>query len=352
MRGRHHERAAMSSSRIGGFALTIPIISVAVGSMGYAAWRINWPALVQSFLTGPGRTSRVLLLLFIVFNWKTLPLAWTYRIFYAMLYHMVFRKSQKLGPRALFKPMISDTKAALLEIDYNLHKSNSTYFADLDVSRTHLCAYLLRDPIRSMSNNLKTRLVLDPRTGQPVKGNFAIALGSVMCSFKREISPYQSYEIWSRVACWDRKWLYIISYFMPKGVARPTEWLDPNFRRVRTRDHKDATSGWEKKIHATAMSKYVFKVGRFTVHPAIVLNGAGLLPPRPGGWQSGENYLGDESVDLSDVNLTDDDEWDWRRVEAQRREGMKLASQFHALDGLHDSFDGGNYGALARFGPG
>lgn len=351
MRGRHHERA-MSSSRIGGFALTIPIISVAVGSMGYAAWRINWPALVQSFLTGPGRTSRVLLLLFIVFNWKTLPLAWTYRIFYAMLYHMVFRKSQKLGPRALFKPMISDTKAALLEIDYNLHKSNSTYFADLDVSRTHLCAYLLRDPIRSMSNNLKTRLVLDPRTGQPVKGNFAIALGSVMCSFKREISPYQSYEIWSRVACWDRKWLYIISYFMPKGAARPTEWLDPNFRRVRTRDHKDATSGWEKKIHATAMSKYVFKVGRFTVHPAIVLNGAGLLPPRPGGWQSGENYLGDESVDLSDVNLTDDDEWDWRRVEAQRREGMKLASQFHALDGLHDSFDGGNYGALARFGPG
>lgn len=74
--GRPHDRA-MSSTRIGGFAMTIPIISVAVGSMGYAAWRINWPALVQSFLTGPGRTSRLLLLFFIIFNWKTLPLAWT-----------------------------------------------------------------------------------------------------------------------------------------------------------------------------------------------------------------------------------------------------------------------------------
>lgn len=275
-----------------------------------------------------------------------------YRIIYAMLYHMVFRKSPKLGPRALFKPMISETKAPILEIDYNLHKSNSTYFADLDISRTHLCAYLLRPAIRSMSNNAKTRLVKDPRTGEPVKGSFAIALGSVMCSFKREISSFQSYELWSRVATWDRKWLYIITYFMPKGAARPTEWLDPRFRRVRTRDHKDATSGWEKKIHATAMSKYVFKVGRLTVHPATVLSDSGLLPQRPGGWVSGPNQVGDETVDVSDINLAADGEWDWRRIEAQRREGMKLAAQFNALDGLHDSFDGGNYGAIARFGPG
>ncbi|KAK5992287.1 putative thioesterase atnL [Cladobotryum mycophilum] len=342
-----------TTNKLGGLSVAVSAVStLALGSTAYAAWKVNWHNLVQSFLTGPGRASRILLLLFVIFNWKNMPFAWTYRIFYAMLYHSVFRKSPELGPRALFKPMISETKAPIFEIDYNIHKSNSTYFADLDVSRTHLVAYLLRPAIENMSNNVKTKLVMDPKTGQPVRGSFSIALGSVMCTFKREIAGFKTYELWSRIACWDRKWLYIVTHFVPKGTAKPTEWLDPGFRKVKTRSHTDATSGWEKKIHATAISKYVFKIGRLTVHPAVALSSAGLLPERPGGWIAGENQVGDESMDLGDIDLAVEDTWDWRRVEAQRRKGMELASQFHNLDNLHDTFDGGSNGAIARFIPG
>lgn len=66
---------------------------------------------------------------------------------------------------------------------------------------------------------------------------------------------------------------------------------------------------------------------------------------------SGEEQVGDMSVDVSDVDLSLEGEWDWRRVEAQRRKGMELASNFHELEKLHDVFDGGNNGALGKFGP-
>lgn len=362
---------ASASSKAGGLAVAVRIfVPVAVGSAGYAAWRVNWPVVTKSFLTGPGRTSRILLLLFVIFNWKNMPFAWTvrtrpwtaarlsrlanaaqYRVFYAIIYHNVVRKSPQLAPRALFKPIISETRSPLLEIDYNLHKSNSTYFTDLDVSRTHLVGFLCRPALRKLAHNPQTKLVLDPATGRPIKGSMGIMLGAVSCSFKREIGAYKSYELWSRVLSWDRKWMYIVTHFVPKGSAKPAEWLDPRFGRVQKRGPGDAMGGWEKKIHATAVSKYVFKLGRFTVHPAIVLSESGLLPERPGGWTSGESQIGDEAADVGDVNLDKDGEWDWQRVEAQRRKGMELASQFQGLDESHALFDGGSDGALGKFGP-
>ncbi|KAG5916359.1 hypothetical protein E4U42_007689 [Claviceps africana] len=343
---------ASASSKMGGLAVAVRVVvPLAIGSAGYAAYRVNWATAIHAFATGPGRTSRILLLLFVVFNWKNLPFAWTYRVFYAILYHNMLLKSPDLTPRALFKPMISETRAPLLEIDYNLHKSNSTYFTDLDVARTHLVSYLTRPAMRNLTHNAKTGLVLDPKSNKPARGAMGIMLGSVACSFKREIRAYRAYELWTRVLAWDRKWLYMVTHFMPRGTAKPTEWLDPRFGRVRTRSGHDASGGWERTMHATAVSKYVFKLGRLTVHPAVVLANSGLLPERPGGWTSGADQLGDETVDLGDVDLAVDGEWDWRRVEAQRRKGMQMAEHFQALDETSDLFDGGTFGALAKMGP-
>ncbi|KAF4981620.1 hypothetical protein FZEAL_2632 [Fusarium zealandicum] len=344
---------ASAAKKLPGLSLVVPFFApIVIGSAGYAAYRVNWIALIKAFLMGPGRTSRILLLLFVVFNWKNMPLAWTYRVFYSIFYHSFVRKSPKLGPKALFKPIISSSHAPLLEIDYNLHKSNSTYFADLDVSRTHLVSYLCRPSMAALSRNTQTKIVLDPKTEKPIKGPIGIMLGAVECSFRREIPAYKNFEMWSRVLSWDRKWLYIVTHFVPKGAARPTSWLDPRFYKTATRGAQDAAGGWDRKIYATAISKYVFKLGRFTVHPAIVLGGeSGLLPTRPGGWTTGDQQLGDLSADLSDIDLDDDDEWDWRRVEAQRRKGMELASHFQELDKLQDVFDGGSLGALGKFSP-
>ncbi|KGQ05071.1 Uncharacterized protein BBAD15_g9681 [Beauveria bassiana D1-5] len=275
-------------------------VPLVLGSAGYAASRIDWKTAVRTFLTGPGRTSRVLLLVFVLFNMKNMPFVWT---------------------------------------------SNSTYFADLDSSRTQLVSYLCRAGLAKLSSNPRVQIVLDPTTGRAAAGTLGIMLGSVSCSFKREIGAYRSYEMWSRILCWDRKWAYIVTHFVPTG----TEWLDPGFAGYRVRRGTDASGGWETKIHATAISKYVFKLGRLTVHPAVVFEASGLLPTRPGGWVSGENQLGDESVDLSHVDLEADGEWTWQRVEASRRQGMETAHHVQELESLHDTFDGGTNGAIAVY---
>ncbi|KAI3553402.1 hypothetical protein CABS01_11983 [Colletotrichum abscissum] len=328
--------------------------------LAYAAYKIHWRIVLASFFTGPGKFSRILMLIFALLNLKNMPFVWTYRVWHAIIYHLFIRKSPRLGPRSLFRPMISQSHAPITEIDYNIHKSNSTYFSDLDVSRTHLCTYLLRPGFRQLTHNATTKLVLDPKTSKPARGPLGIMLGAVHCSFRREITAYAPYEMWSRILSWDRKWLYIVTHFVPKGTARPTEWLDPKFgtARVRRNASGDASSNsadWEKKIYATGVSKYVFKIGRLTVHPAVALEASELLPHRPteGGWQGGENGVGDESVDLSDV--ADDGAWDWKMVEKRRREGMRYAAQFAAMDDLHgwlDGADGGDGSALGKFGLG
>ena len=41
--------------------------------------RLDWKAWATHFFTGPGRTSRILLALFVLANTKSMPLAWTVR---------------------------------------------------------------------------------------------------------------------------------------------------------------------------------------------------------------------------------------------------------------------------------
>lgn len=234
--------------------------------------------------------------------------------------------------------------ASLLETDYNLHKSNSTYFADLDVSRSHCVSHLLKPGMQALgANETVTRCVRD-KEGKVVKGGMGIGLGAVFCSFKKEVAPLQGYEMWTRILAWDRKWVYLLTHFVVKGKA-----------------HGASTRGepLDKYVIATAVSKYVFKVGRFTVHPAIVLGQSGLLPDgRPGGWRYGPDEVGDEGEDLGLLGVPGDGDadWTWQRVEHQRREGMKLAAQFAGLEGLHSLFDGGasqgGSGVLGRFSPG
>lgn len=253
----------------------------------------------------------------------------------------------------LFHYAITSTYTSLLETDYNLHKSNSTYFSDLDVSRSHCVSHLLKPGMQAISTNAVTQCVRD-KQGNVVKGGMGIGLGAVFCSFKKEIAPFQGYEMWTRILCWDRKWLYLMTHFVVQGKVKPAKWDNGNFGR--TSGTKTATlkegETLEKYVIATAVSKYVFKVGRFTVHPSILMEQGGLLPERPGGWRYGPDEVGDEGEDLGEVDLEAEDGWTWQRVEYQRREGMKFAAQFAGLEGLNGLFDGGEKGALGRFSPG
>ncbi|KAK0629540.1 hypothetical protein B0T17DRAFT_555515 [Bombardia bombarda] len=339
----------------------VPTGAAAIAYAGHCAYYVDWPAVVLDFLTGPGRTSRILLVLFLILNWKSLPLAWTVRVFHAFFYHILRRNASTppLPPRALFHYSISSSRTSMLETDYNLHKSNSTYFADLDVSRSHLVTPLLGPAMPKLGDNATNRLILD-KDGKLVKGGFGIGLGAVFCSFRKEISPLQGYEMWSRVLSWDRKWLYIVTHFIVKGKVRPTSWdgkkmgpLRSKVVKAKAKGHANGTAVVEEKslskyVFATAMSKYVFKLGRFTVHPAIVIEANGLLPERPGGWRGAEDECGGME-DLGPVDESDGAEWDWKRVEKARREGLVFAKNFAALDGTNDLFDGGEDGAIGSW---
>lgn len=249
------------------------------------------------------------------------------------------------------------SRTPLLETDYNLHKSNSTYFTDLDVSRTALVTRLYSPGVGLVSKELdKEFLDASKKEGKraPRRKAITIVLGSVYCSFKREIKPFELYEVHSKVISWDKKWMYILSSFM-RPASRP---------------------GGEKTLLATALSKYVVKKGRLTVSPERILRLGGFLPAPPveiqsisapadssteasaiGTPASGEGITATGGVDGSLVRevlkLNDDqiprceileeqkransdswssEEWTWERIEQKRLRGLAVVDGYINLD--------------------
>lgn len=69
----------MASANALGFLLPLGVGSAAVAGLSMA--RVDLKTLVLNFATGPGRTSRILLALFVLTNWKSMPFVWTVRVF-------------------------------------------------------------------------------------------------------------------------------------------------------------------------------------------------------------------------------------------------------------------------------
>jgi hypothetical protein len=289
------------------------------------------------------------------------------RVFNAILKHCVVNKRiipTQIAPSTLFLPVITTSYSPFTECDYNLHKSNSTYFTDLDVTRSHLVCCLLQPAITKLHYNRTTKLVLD-KNGKPVLSRLNIMLGSVQCTFKREIGMYEGFEMWTRLLCWDRKWLYVVTHFVKKGTVKPRSYILTDGRWFGGKGYKlegDGKAGAEevdeKNIFASAISKYVVKLGRLTVRPEVMLESSGLLPERPGGWATVSEESGDSTPETLDAELEDgaasppaaiSAEWDWRKVVAENQRGLKYAEHLAALDSLHKEFSGNNTPALGKY---
>ncbi|KAK6584033.1 hypothetical protein PZA11_003763 [Diplocarpon coronariae] len=364
-------------------ASSLPLKSIAFTTalvVGAGASQISIRRFLANTFTGPGSYSRMLATLIVLLNLKNAPFAWhvrlppparretrqlantvcgsQFRVFNSILKHCLFtlpRIPPSLAPSTIFLPVITSSHAPLTECDYNMHKSNSTYFSDLDVTRSHLVCALLQPGIDALQHNAQNKLVLDAG-GKPVRGRWSIMLGGVMCSFKREIGIYQRYEMWSRLLCWDRKWVYVLTHFVKKGTVKPSayilgdgSWFGQGYTAVK--GEGKGTDVDEKAIFASAIGKYVIKLGRLTVHPEVSLNASGLLPDKPGGWHtmapSGESTP--QSLDVEESEAGESNEWDWKRVERENRRGLKYAENFAALDGLHQEFTGSQRPALGRY---
>lgn len=201
--------------------------------------------------------------LYFLFNLKTVPLSWHLRALYYFL-RAIPRPSHDAenhrgsaepaesplarDPDVLFANATITMRSPLSEADFNMHKSNSTFFSDLDMSRLVLMIRVCFAGFRTCSRELAA-------AGH--SGPMSLTLGSVYCSFKRPVKPYEAYRVTSRVLSWDRKWLYILSWF--------------------SRDKGGPGSGDEEVI-ACALSKYVCKKGRLTIPPERLMRAAGLIP--------------------------------------------------------------------------
>jgi hypothetical protein len=361
-----------------------PILFTTSLVLGIGASRVGLRDLLLKTVTGPGKYKRIGVILFVVANIKNVPFFWhvctsclswngviltvstQYRVWAAILRHCLFSKpgiGPERGPSSLFLPVITTSRSPLYECDYNLHKSNSTYFSDLDITRSHIVCALVQPGIHALQHNKESKLVLD-KDGKPFMERWSIMLGSVMCSFKREIGMLEPYEMWSRILCWDRKWIYIVTHFVKKGTVKPKAYIlgdrtwfgKKGYKHVRGDGRVRSKEVDEKAIFASAISKYVMKLGRLTIHPEVVLQASDLLPEKPGGWATMSGPSGEstpdvvEEIDTSAVLVdSKSTEWDWRKVEAENKRGLEFAAHFAALDELHHEFTGSQAPALGKY---
>ncbi|KAF7589551.1 hypothetical protein BBP40_004174 [Aspergillus hancockii] len=256
-----------------------------------------------------------LILCILVAAYKNLPFVWFIRFLRALITRLFIIPITKkhLSPECLFSPAIHRTRSPLTECDYNIHKSNSTYFTDLDISRGNLSLLLF-------SQRLSFR---------PTPKTAVMILSGVQVVFRREIKPYQGYEVWSRVLSWDEKWIYLVSHFVKRGAFPPSKFLlQPNTPADRGR----ARSGGEpeKQVFASAVSRYVFKQGRKTFPPEQMLVECGLLPSK-------------DSMSEGEGKAT------WMAIEERRKRDLEAAQLKLGWDAVHNTFDGDTTKILGRY---
>ncbi|KAL2826623.1 hypothetical protein BDW59DRAFT_171724 [Aspergillus cavernicola] len=256
----------------------------------------------------------LIVILFLLATYKNLPFVWFFRFFRTLITRLYIAPAhQKLTPACLFLPAIHRTRSPLTECDHNMHKSNSTYFTDLDISR----------------GSLVLLLFVQRLSFRPTPKTATIILGGVQIVFRKEILPYQGYEVWSRVLSWDEKWVYIVSHFVRRGAVRHRGYLlqgrgGIGGQSILSNNGAGGKTGKEAMVFASAVSRYVFKQGRRTVPPEQMLFECGLLPK--------ENH-GEE----------------WEGIEARRKRDLEAAQLKTGWDAVHACFDADEGAALGRY---
>lgn len=234
-----------------------------------------------------------------------------YRYFFKHGYLITPAVEQPPRPSTeILKPVSIFSRAPIMELDFNMHKSNSTYFSDLDVSRTALMSSIVVKGAALLEKNLKS---------EGKKGPLGFILGSVYTNFKREIPAYMKYEVKSHVASFDQKWIYIITYFLKPGKGS-------------SKKGQDNSEVQQKRLLAVSISKYVLKKGRYTVPPKDAFEAAGYTPlldtSAANGHATGvENgHANGTAVHRPETADGKSDEWDRLKAEVDR--GLTIVEPF------------------------
>lgn len=125
---------------------------------------------------------------------------------------------QKLEP---FHDSVIRFRVLPNDIDINLHLNNGRYLSIMDLGRLDLIA-----------RNGMLRVVM--------KEKWLPLVGSASIRFLKSVDPFKTYELRTRVLCWDEKWFYIEHYVERRGEVLAVAWIQGLFRsrtgNVRPRD--------------------------------------------------------------------------------------------------------------------
>ncbi|KEQ90226.1 hypothetical protein AUEXF2481DRAFT_579268 [Aureobasidium subglaciale EXF-2481] len=183
-----------------------------------------------------------------VSNWKVLPLVWHIRIFSKMIMHGSFANAHKTQ-HSIFSTFTTSSRSPMWECDFMGHKSNASYYSDLDIARSDMILRLLSSGMARLSKGHAPRAPGAPE----LKGKVFPVLCASTTNYQREIAPYQLYQMETSILSWDRKWMYIRTEFIAEKKGK-------------------------LEVCATALMKVVFKAGRITVSPEVLFEASGLLP--------------------------------------------------------------------------
>ena len=148
--------------------------------------------------------TKVLVALFLVSTHKTLPFAYFCRFYYHIIRQFILtnwtyheKRLNTFGftkPNDLFNWVTLKSRVSPLEIDMYLHKSNSTYFLDLDIARTKLVMRVFQKLFWNCYKNVHGEFKTTGFANMPYA-----PIATVQASFKRELKPFQSFDIKSKV---------------------------------------------------------------------------------------------------------------------------------------------------------
>ncbi|SCU92270.1 LAMI_0E09560g1_1 [Lachancea mirantina] len=178
----------------------------------------------------------------LISTYKSLPGAYFVRFYLRALKNLVLPQITGKNTRNIrtlqndrygcFAYTTLSTYASPFECDFYMHKSNSTYFEEMDISRGDLMTTIFQ------------KLFLTSKRWPYVP------VANVFTNFLKEIKPFQRYEVRSCILCWDEKWIYVLSRFLINNGSQ---------------------------LASLGITKYVLKDGRKTIAPKDALEICGLL---------------------------------------------------------------------------
>jgi acyl-CoA thioesterase FadM len=157
---------------------------------------------------------------------------------------MILRLVFKPRGAELTEPFRRSFRVLPTDCDFNLHLTNGRYFSLLDIARVEHLA--------------RMKLI-----GRLLKRRWLPVLNATEMTFIRPIAPLQKFDIVTRIATWDDKYLYMEQRFESSDT-----------------------------LHAVSLARAAFVCRRELVPPAMIASLAGHrgeAPPRPDiveGWHA------------------------------------------------------------------